>query len=113
MLASVSTRRYARTAEPVGSEVEAAARSTSKSSVSRTFIERTRVSLSELMSRRLDDVRPAVMMIDGIDLGERTNVVALGITTRGREDPARALGRLDRERRRRHRAALRPGRARP
>jgi putative transposase len=65
MLASVSTRRYARTGEPVGSEVEAKQRSTSKSSVSRTFIERTRRALAELMNRRLDDVRLAVMMIDG------------------------------------------------
>jgi putative transposase len=87
MLASVSTRRYARTAEPVGSDVEAKERSTSKSSVSRTFIERTRRSLGELMSRRLDDVRLAVMMIDGIELGERTNVVALGITTQGAKTP--------------------------
>jgi putative transposase len=62
MLAGVSTRRYRRTQEPVGAEVEHAARSTSRSSVSRTFIERTRVALSELMSRRLDDVRLAVMM---------------------------------------------------
>jgi hypothetical protein len=48
MLASVSTRRYARTAEPVGSEIETKTRSTSKSSVSRTFIERTREALAEL-----------------------------------------------------------------
>jgi putative transposase len=87
MLASVSTRRYARTAEPVGSEVEANERSTSKSSVSRTFIERTRSALGELMSRRLDDVRLAVMMIDGLDLKERTHVVALGITTDGVKIP--------------------------
>ena len=38
MLAGVSTRRYRRTQEPVGSPVEQAARSTSKSSVSRIFI---------------------------------------------------------------------------
>jgi putative transposase len=87
MLASVSTRRYARTADPVGSEVEASERSTSKSSVSRTFIERTRRALSELMSRRLDDVRLAVMMIDGLELQGRTNVVALGITTEGVKIP--------------------------
>jgi len=87
MLAGVSTRRYRRTQEPVGSEVEAAARSTSKSSVSRTFIERTRGALSELMSRRLDDVRLAVMMIDGLELQGRTNVVALGITTEGVKIP--------------------------
>jgi hypothetical protein len=50
-------------------------------------LERTRAALGELMSRRLDDVRPAVMMIDGIGLGERTNVVALGITTEGVKIP--------------------------
>ena len=87
MLAGVSTRRYRRTQEPVGSEVEQAARSTSKSSVSRTLVERTRRSLSELMSRRLDDVRVAVMMIDGLELQGRTNVVALGITTEGVKIP--------------------------
>jgi putative transposase len=87
MLAGVSTRRYRRTQEPVGAELEQAARSTSRSSVSRAFVERTRVALQELMSRRLEDVRLAVMMIDGIDLGERTNVVALGITTEGVKIP--------------------------
>jgi putative transposase len=87
MLASVSTRRYARTAEPVGTEVEAKERATSKSSVSRTFVERTRRSLGELMTRRLDDVRLAVMMIDGLELQGRTNVVALGITTEGVKIP--------------------------
>jgi putative transposase len=45
------------------------------------------VALKELMSRRVDDVRLAVMMIDGIDLGERTTVVALGITTEGVKIP--------------------------
>ena len=87
MLASVSTRRYARTGEPVGSEVEARQRSTSKSSASRTFIERTRASLGELMVRRLDDVRLAVMMVDGLELQGRCCVVALGITTEGVKIP--------------------------
>jgi transposase-like protein len=87
MLAGVSTRRYRRTQEPVGSEVEQAARSTSRSSVSRSFVERTRRSLRELMSRRLDDVRLAAMMIDGLELQGRTNVVCLGITTEGVKIP--------------------------
>jgi putative transposase len=87
MLAGVSTRRYRSTAEPVGSEVEQRGRSTSKSSVSRMLVERTRRSLGELMSRRLDDVRLAVMMIDGLELQGRTNVVALGITTEGVKIP--------------------------
>ncbi len=87
MLAGVSTRRYRRTAEPVGSQVEQAARSTSRSAVSRSFVERTRRALDELMSRRLDDVRLAVMMIDGLELQGRTNVVALGISTEGVKIP--------------------------
>jgi putative transposase len=87
MLAGVSTRRYGRTQEPVGAEIEQAARSTSKSAISREFVARTRETLAELMSRRLDDVRLAVLMIDGIVLKERTNVVALGITTDGVKIP--------------------------
>ena len=87
MLAGVSTRRFGRTREPVGTEVEQQARSTSKSAVSREFVARTRENLDALMSRRLDDVRLAVMMIDGIELKGRTNVVALGITTDGVKIP--------------------------
>lgn len=87
MLSGVSTRRYVRAQEPVGEEVEAKARSTSKSSVSRTFVERTREALGQLMSRDLGDMRLAVMMIDGLDLKGRTNIVALGITTDGVKVP--------------------------
>jgi hypothetical protein len=53
MLAGVSTRRYARTGEPVGSDVDELARSTSKSAVSREFVSRTCEHLIELMSRPL------------------------------------------------------------
>ena len=87
MLAGVSTRRYPRTQEPVGEDVEAGSRSTSKSAVSRTFVERTRESLAQLMSRDLGDMRLAVMMVDGIELKGRTNIVALGITTQGVKVP--------------------------
>jgi transposase-like protein len=87
MLAGVSTRRYPRTQEPVGEEIESRSRSTSKSAVSRTFVERTRESLAELMSRDLSDQRLAVMMLDGIELKGRTNIVALGITTQGVKVP--------------------------
>src|SRR5439155_1729798 len=52
MLAGVSTRRFARAGEPGGEEVEAEATSTSKSSVSGMFRERTATALSERMSRR-------------------------------------------------------------
>jgi Transposase, Mutator family len=39
------------------------------------------------MSRRLDDVRLAVLIVDGIELKGRTNVVALGITSDGIKIP--------------------------
>jgi transposase-like protein len=87
MLAGVSTRRYPRTQEPVGEEVETRARSTSKSSVSRSFVERTREALGELMGRRLGDLRLAVMMLDGLELKGRMMIVALGITTQGVKVP--------------------------
>ena len=87
MLAGVSTRRFAGVGEPVGEEVQQEATSTSKSTVSELFIERTRTALGELMGRRLEDVRLAVMMLDGLEIAERTHVVALGISTEGVKIP--------------------------
>jgi len=87
MLAGVSTRRFARTGEPVGCEVDELARATSKSAVSREFVSRTREHLIELMSRPLDHVRLAVLMLDGIELKNRCCVVALGIDTDGVKHP--------------------------
>ncbi len=87
IMAGVSCRGFERANEPVGEEVEAESRSTSKSAISRAFVERTRTALGELMSRRLDDVRLAAMMIDGLELAGRTHVVALGITTEGVKIP--------------------------
>jgi len=87
MLAGVSTRRFAGVGEPVGVDVEQKSASTGKTAVSDMFITRTRTALSELMSRRLEDVRLAVMMLDGIEIAERTHVVALGISTDGVKIP--------------------------
>jgi putative transposase len=87
MLAGVSVRKFAAVGEPVGAEVEQSSSATSKTSVSELFIERTRTALGELMGRRLDDVRLAVMMLDGLEIADRTHVVALGITTDGVKIP--------------------------
>ncbi len=87
MLAGVSTRRFAGCGEPVGEQVEQSSSSTCKTAVSDMFIERTRTALGELMRRRLDDVRLAVMMLDGLEIADRTHVVALGITTEGQKIP--------------------------
>jgi len=87
VLASVSTRRFLRTREPVGEQVAETERSTSKSAVSRAFVHRTRQQLAQLMSRSLQDMRLAVLMLDGIDLKGRCCVVALGISTDGVKVP--------------------------
>ena len=87
MLAGVSTRRFAGVGEPVGSELEEESSATSKTSVSEAFVERTQTALEELMSRRLEDVRLAAMMLDGMEIAERMHVVALGITTEGVKIP--------------------------
>jgi transposase-like protein len=87
MLAGVSTRKFEQVGECVGADVEQSSSSTSKTSVSEMFIERTRTALGELMGRRLEDVRLAVMMLDGIEIADRTHVVALGISTDGVKIP--------------------------
>jgi putative transposase len=51
--------------------------------VSRTFVQRTRDLLWKLMNRPLADLRLAVIMLDGIELHGRTNIVDLGISTEG------------------------------
>jgi len=87
MLAGVSTRRFAGVGEPVGEGVECSSSATSRTSVSEAFVERTKTALEELMSRGLEDVRLAAMMLDGLEIAERMHVVALGITTEGVKVP--------------------------
>jgi hypothetical protein len=87
MLAGVSTRRFARTREPVGQDIVDGERSASKSAVSREFVGHTGEHLRALMSRSLTDVRLAALMLDGLELKGRCCVVALGITTDGVKVP--------------------------
>lgn len=87
MLAGVSTRRYERTGEPVGEQVDERARSTSKSAVSRELVSRTRGNLVDLMARPLGELRLAALMFDRIELKGRCCVVALGIATDGVKHP--------------------------
>jgi putative transposase len=87
MLAGLSSRRYGHGLEPAGTQVEQAAASTSKSAVSRRFVAATETALSELMSRRLDDLDLVAFMADGVHFGEHTCVVALGIGIDGTKHP--------------------------
>ena len=87
MLAGVSTRRYPAALEPVGAEVTAQARSTSRSSVSRRFVAATAARLTEFRSRDLSDRRWLVVFVDGFDFAGHTMVGALGVTADGTKVP--------------------------
>jgi transposase-like protein len=87
MLAGVATRRHRAVAEPVGKNVEATARSTGRSSVSRRFKESTAAAMDELMARDLSGLAVAAMMIDGVMFAEACCVVALAICTDGTKVP--------------------------
>ena len=87
MLAGVATRRHRDVAEPVGTALEAKARSTSKSAISRRFIAATKKAMEELMARNLADLDVVVLMVDGLDVAGQCVVVALVITTDGTKIP--------------------------
>lgn len=81
MLVGVATRQYARSLEPMPAEVKT--RGTSKSAVSRRFVAATEARLSEWLTRSLEPLKLAALMLDGIVCGEHTVLVALGIDESG------------------------------
>ena len=87
MMAKLSTRRYGAGLEPVGSEIEATARSTSRSAVCRCFVAMTGRALDELMHADLSDLDVVALMIDGVHFAEHLCVVALGISIDGTKHP--------------------------
>jgi len=87
MLAGLSTRRYPVGLEPVGEQVEQAAKSTSKSAVSRRFVERTETALAELLATDLSGVALVALMIDGVHFAGHLCVVALGVDADGVKHP--------------------------
>ncbi len=87
MLAKVSTRRYEMALEPVGSRVEARAKGTSRSAVSRRFVAATQVALDELMAADMAGLDLVVLMVDGVHFAGHTCVVALGIDIDGTKHP--------------------------
>lgn len=81
MLVGVSTRKYARSLE--AAPPSAKTRGTSKSAVSRRFVEATAARVEEALTRKLDSFTFAALMIDGLRVGEHTVVIALGIDAQG------------------------------
>lgn len=87
MLGKLSSRRYRLGLEPVGAEVEATAKSTSKSAVSRRFVRATERAVAELMDADLSQLDLVAVMIDGVHFAGHCCVVALGIDIDGVKHP--------------------------
>lgn len=83
MLVGVSTRKYARSLEPVPVIAGVEEFGTSKSAVSRRFVARTQAQLAEALSRPLGDRRWAALLIDGIAFHEHVVVIVLGVDESG------------------------------
>jgi putative transposase len=87
MLARVATRRHVDVAEPLSTRLEATAKATGRSSVSRRFKRATEAALAELMARDLSGLDVAVIMIDGLDVAGQCVVAALVICSDGTKVP--------------------------
>lgn len=80
LLSGVSTRKYSRTVDGDASDTIC----TSKSEVSRRFIEGMDTLMQEFFTRRLDQDYP-VMIIDGLELGGMTIIAVMGIGSDGKK----------------------------
>jgi putative transposase len=87
MLAKLSCRRYEQCLEPVGAQVAARSRGTTKSAVSRRFVMATETALAELLAQDLSGLDLVVIMIDGVNFAGHCCVVALGIDADGVKHP--------------------------
>lgn len=83
MLVGVTTRRYARSLEPLPAQVSS--RGTSKSSVSRRFVARTAGQLQAWQTASLDGLDLVALLLDGVHIGEHCLIVALGIAADGQK----------------------------
>jgi transposase-like protein len=81
MILGVSTRKYDRSLEEAPEDLKT--RGTSKSAVSRRFIQGTQKKLDELTGRDLSPYSFAVIMIDGVHFADHVLLVALGFTETG------------------------------
>ena len=79
----ISTRKYARSLEPLPSDTDEC--STSKSSVSRRFVAMTAKQMTKWLTTPLGDRHFPIVMIDGINLGDHVVLIALGIDIEGKK----------------------------
>lgn len=81
MLVGVTTRKYARSLEDVPPQVST--RGTSKSAVSRRFVQKTSAEMDKWLKRPLEGLDLAVLMIDGLHIDDHVLLVAVGIDVDG------------------------------
>jgi len=81
MMLGVSTRRYARSLEPLPSTADV--RGISKSAVSERFVYGTERKLAELMSRELNKFSFTALLIDGVHFDEHLVLAAVGVDEQG------------------------------
>jgi len=81
MTVGVATRKYARSLEPVPEELES--HGTSKSTVSRRFVEITQAKLDEWLARPLGELGICAVFIDGLHFAEHVVIAALGVDAAG------------------------------
>ena len=84
-MVGVSTRRYARSLEPLPQEV--AVHGISKSTVSERFVVGTQRRLAELMRRDLSGLKLVALLIDGVHFAEHVVLAAVGIDSSGEKHP--------------------------
>ena len=77
MMVGVSTRRYARSLEPLPPATTVSG--VSKSAVSERFVYGTERKLAELMSRELGSLCVTALLIDGVHFGEHLVLAAVGV----------------------------------
>jgi transposase-like protein len=79
--AGVSTRRYARTLEPLPAAV--VERATTRSSVARRFLAHSRLTVEQWLTRPLGELALRAVLLDGLVVARRCLVIALGIDRHG------------------------------
>lgn len=83
MLVGVSTRRYARSLEPLPSELKV--RGIGKSAVSERFVIGTARKLSGLLQRRCEELQLIAIMIDGVRFADHVVLAAVGVDLSGKK----------------------------
>jgi putative transposase len=83
MLVGVSTRRYARSLEPLPSGLKV--RGIGKSAVSERFVIGTARKLSGLLQRRCEELQLIAVMIDGVRFADHVVLAAVGVDRSGKK----------------------------